>query len=219
MIPFSFAACRKPVKLVLVKWAIAGAAFAFFVIAGLPAGGPSGARAAAEAVPAKAESPKVEPKKDTPSAGPRKVEVLVKDRKFKTEGPGDHLRVSYDDLDLLKVLNMEPVTLDAVEKMPAWLRQLDGKPIRIRGFMYPPNQETGISRFILARDNQICCFGRNPKIYDLIEINMQSGTTTDFIMSRPFDVTGTFKIEMGEMLSDGLITGLYFIENAAVIQK
>lgn len=148
---------------------------------------------------------------------PGKVEVLIKDRTFKTEAGA--LRVSYDDIDLLKVLNMEPVTPDAVEKMPTWLRQLNGKRVRIRGFMFPPFQETGIARFVLARDNQICCFGRNPKIYDLIAVTMKSGTTTDYIQNRPFDVAGTFRIEMGILEGDTEIFGLYYLDDAAVIVK
>ncbi len=39
----------------------------------------------------------------------------------------------FDDIDLLKVLNMDPVTPDAVEKMPSWLRSLDGRRVRFAG--------------------------------------------------------------------------------------
>ena len=98
---------------------------------------------------------------ETP-AEPREIKLLVKEKKFKAEGPDGALRVSYDDLDLLKILNMEPVPVDAADHFPTWLKDLDGKRIRIRGFMYPPFQETEIPFFVLARDNQICCFGRNP---------------------------------------------------------
>ena len=48
-----------------------------------------------------------------------------------------------------------PVPEDAVDYFPKWLSRLDGKRIRIRGFMYPPYEETGIEAFMLARDNQI----------------------------------------------------------------
>ena len=103
----------------------------------------------------------------------RTPKLLVPERSFAVEGPGDALRVSYDDFDLLKVLNMEPVPPDAVEHFPKWLADLDGKPVRVRGFMYPTFQETDIPGFVLARDNQICCFGRNPKIYDLVEVTLK----------------------------------------------
>lgn len=151
------------------------------------------------------------------SAKPRKVEILVKEREFRTEGPEGALRISYDDFDLLKVLNMEPVTPDAPNLMPDWLKNLDGKRVRVRGFMYPPFQETGIRAFVLARDNQICCFGRNPKIYDLVEVRLRDGVTTDYIQNRPFDVVGIFRIDAaGE---DGELYGLYKLDDAIVIDN
>ena len=82
---------------------------------------------------------------------------------------------SYDDIDLLKILNMEPVPTDAPKKFPSWLNELDGKRIRIRGFMYPTFEATGLTEFTMARDNGICCFVRQPKIYDIIGIALADG--------------------------------------------
>lgn len=145
----------------------------------------------------------------------REIKLLVDDPEFRTEQGAT--RVSYDDLDLLKVLNMEPVPVDAMSHFPDWLRELDGEKVRIRGFMYPPFRETGIDFFVLARDNQICCFGRNPKVYDLINVEMKDGVTTDYILNRPFDVVGTFHIRPE---TDGdEIFGLYELTDAVVIDK
>lgn len=88
----------------------------------------------------------------------------------KSKGQRAAIRVSFDDVDLLKVMNLDPVPADAPERLPKWLKALDGKRIRVRGFMYPPFQDTDIRGFVLARDNQICCFGRTPKEYDLVDI-------------------------------------------------
>jgi len=149
--------------------------------------------------------------------GPRKLEVLVKNREFKVEGPESALRVSYDDFDLLKVLNMDPVTPDVPKLMPDWLTNLDAKRIRVRGFMYPPLEETGLRGFVLARDNQICCFGRNPKPYDIIEVTLRDGVTVDYIQNRPFDVVGVFHIDPLEL--DGEVKMVYQIDDAIVIAK
>ncbi len=59
------------------------------------------------------------------------------------------MRVSYDDVDLLKVLNMDPVPVDVADYLPGWLEQLDGKRIRIRGFMMPAFTDTNIHFFVL----------------------------------------------------------------------
>ncbi|MGD9854621.1 MAG: hypothetical protein AB7U20_06680 [Planctomycetaceae bacterium] len=147
----------------------------------------------------------------------REIKLLVPEKTFNTEGPANALRVSYDDLDLLKVLNMEPVPEDAVSHFPGWLSGLDGQRVRIRGFMYPTFQESGLSGFVLARDNQICCFGRNPKIYDLVEVSMRDGVTTDYIQGRPFDVAGVFHIRPDS--DQGELYELYQIDDAVVIDK
>lgn len=148
---------------------------------------------------------------------PGGIRILVKERTFRPEGRDGTLRVTYDDLDLLKVMNAEPVPVDIADRLPSWLKELDGRRIRIRGFMYPPTLEEGIRGFVLARDNQICCFGRSPKPYDLINILMRDGVTTHYIQNRPFDVVGVFHIVPAA--SDGTIYELYELDDALVIDK
>lgn len=155
-----------------------------------------------------------DPKSGSEKAQPRVVKLLIPNKKFKTEGPDKDLRVSFDDFDLLKVLNMDPVTEDAPSRMPKWLKQLDGKRIRLRGFMYPPFEATGIRGFTLARDNDICCFGRNPLVYDLVDVFMRKGETTDYIQGRPFDVIGIFRV--GDSIIPGL---LYSMDDAIVVDR
>jgi hypothetical protein len=158
--------------------------------------------------------------KGPPSAGPstsRKVELLIPNKTFRSEGDAAALRVSYDDIDLLKVLNMDPVPPDAATYMPAWLKGLDGRRIRIRGFMYPTFQQTGVHAFGLARDNQICCFGRNPKIYDVFDVVLHEGATTNYIPNRPFDVVGVFHIR--PEAEDGKLYHLYEMDDATVMTK
>jgi len=144
----------------------------------------------------------------------RVVKLLIPDKKFKTVGPEKVLRVSFDDFDLLKVLNMDPVTEDAPSRMPKWLKDLDGKRIRLKGFMYPQFEETGIRGFVFARDNEICCFGRNPLVYDLVDVFLRKGETTDYIQNRPFDVVGVFHI--GDSVAPG---ELYSMDDAVVIDR
>jgi hypothetical protein len=142
----------------------------------------------------------------------REVKLLVPDRKFKTTGPEDAIRVSFDDVDLLKVLNMDPVPATAPELFPEWLKQLDGKRVRIRGYMYPAYRDTGLRAFVVARDNQICCFGKFPKIYDLMNVLMRKGETTDYIQGRPFDVVGVMHIEEAEFAGE-----MFWMDDAIVI--
>ena len=147
----------------------------------------------------------------------REVKILIPDKTFKPEGDNKALRVSYDDIDLLKVINMEPVTVDAQEKMPQWLKDLDGERIRIRGFMYPHYLAEGIEIFALARDNQICCFQKEPRMYDVFNVKLQKGKTTEYIEGRPFDVEGVFHISVEE--DEGEMLQLYYLDDAIVVKK
>lgn len=152
------------------------------------------------------------------AAKPRTAELLIPEKTFQRDASSKALRVSFDDLDLLKVLNLEPVTEKGVGLMPDWLKGLNGQRIRLRGFMFPTFEAEGIERFVLARDNQICCFGRDPKVYDLVQVDLRSGKTTNYIpATRAFDVIGRFKIDM--VSDDGKPYGLYYIEDAEIIDR
>ncbi|MEI6541575.1 MAG: hypothetical protein WCO86_18930 [Planctomycetota bacterium] len=144
-----------------------------------------------------------------------KIELLIPEKSFRRERGTEAVRISYDDIDLLKILNMEPVPPNAAEYFPNWLAGLNGKQIRIRGWMYPEFISEGLTSFTLARDNGICCFQRMPKIYDVIFVKLEEGHSSRYIDQRPFDVEGTFRIDNE---SDGSeLPRLYKIENARVL--
>lgn len=148
----------------------------------------------------------------------REIKLLIPTMQFAPEGPDRALRVTYDDIDLLKVLNMEKVPLDVMDYLPEWLEGLDGKQVILRGWMYPPASETGISRFIFVRDNGVCCFGPKAKIYDKVGVSLKEGIDTHFIQGHSFDVRGTFHVEP-IMLDEEEMMFLYTIDEAVVIDK
>ena len=147
---------------------------------------------------------------------PRETRLLIPEKSFRRER--DALRVSYDDIDLLKVLNMEPVTPDAPDHFPAWLKDLEGERIRIRGYMRPGELAENLPFFVLARDTQACCFGPNTKAYDIIPVIMREGVTTDYIHLRPFDLVGNFHINVEMDFADpDKVEYLYYIDDAVLI--
>jgi hypothetical protein len=156
---------------------------------------------------------------DVPEPGqPAGQPDIARPREFSVEGPDGAVRITYDDLDLLKLLNMDPVTSDCVEKMPEWLKGLSGKTVRIRGFMKPSGVTEGIPQFVFVRSTDLCCFGPKGKVYHLIAVTLKPGLTTDYIELKPFDVVGKFKIEIVQ-LDDGLIFLLYHIDDATIIRN
>lgn len=143
---------------------------------------------------------------------------LAKERKFKVEGPDGALRITYDDLDVKKLLNYDNVIPGTDEKLPSWVKALNGKTIRLRGYMKPGFQSEDITQFVLARDTGACCFGPKPRIDYLILVELAPGKTTPLLPLRPFDVVGKFRIELSQ-LDDGTIYSLYFIDQATLIDK
>lgn len=160
-----------------------------------------------------ADSPVVE---NSVAGETRKIELLIPEKRLRKERGTSAVRVSFDDIDLLKVLNMEPVPVNAVEYFPEWLKALDGKPVRIRGYMYPTFESTGLKSFAFVRDTGICCFQRKPKIYDIIGITMAEGVTADYMELRPFDVEGIFHIDPQVDAND--LSRLYHIDNARILE-
>lgn len=73
--------------------------------------------------------------------------------------------------------------------------KLQGQKIRIRGWIHPSVfTQTGITQFVLVRDNQECCFGPGAALHDCILVEMETGKSTSFT-TRPIAVEGVFKIE------------------------
>ena len=71
---------------------------------------------------------------------------------------------------------------------------LAGEPVRIRGYILPSFQQTGLTQFVLVRDNQECCFGPGAALHDCIVVRMRPGKTADFSI-RPVAVAGRFRID------------------------
>ena len=73
------------------------------------------------------------------------------------------------------------------------IERLSNNKVRIRGYILPPFQQTGLTRFVLVRDNMACCFGPGAAIYDSMIVDMQPGKTIDYKL-QPIVVEGTFNV-------------------------
>jgi hypothetical protein len=147
-------------------------------------------------------------------AEPEAIKLLIPHRQFRKEG--NALRATFDDIDLLKILNMAPVPIDAADYFPDWLRNLHGAHVRIRGYMRPGYEAEGITKFLFVRDNGECCYGPLPKIYDMIAVELAKGESTDLIEGTPFDVEGTLRIK--PHADEVELYGLFFIEDGVIVE-
>ena len=67
-------------------------------------------------------------------------------------------------------------------------------PIRIRGYILPSFQQSGLTQFVLVRDNMECCFGPGAALFDCIVVQMAEGKTAEYTI-RPVAVEGEFRFE------------------------
>ena len=98
--------------------------------------------------------------------------------------------ISFDDI----VFEMEEDTPFSQKLLPERVTSFVGQQIRIRGYILPSFQQTGLTQFVLVRDNMECCFGPGAALYDCVVVKMLPGRTAEFSI-RPVAVTGTFGIK------------------------
>jgi hypothetical protein len=73
------------------------------------------------------------------------------------------------------------------------IEKLEGQRVRIRGYMLPSFQQSGITQFVLVRDNMECCFGPGAALYDCIIVEMVNDQSCNFSV-RPIAVEGVFAV-------------------------
>lgn len=119
---------------------------------------------------------------------------------YATEVPDGYVRVSYQELQPDK----------PGQPIPQSAMALDGERIFIKGYVYPGAQKTGITQFVLCRDNGDCCFGGEPKLTDMIQVTLAEPLSMDYTTSMR-RLAGTFHVKKAEA-SDQLGAVLYQLE-------
>jgi len=118
--------------------------------------------------------------------------------------------ITFDDIKL-EMQKGDPFTRDL---LPERVMALENRRIRLRGYILPSFQQSGLTQFVLVRDNQECCFGPGAALHDCVVVRMHSGRTADFSI-RPVAVAGTFKVE--ELRGpDGKHLAIYALDGESV---
>lgn len=94
---------------------------------------------------------------------------------YATEVPEGYTRISYRDL--------RP---DRNGKLPFAKKAetLDGKKVFIKGYVRPSDKQRGLTNFILVGDFGDCCFGGNPKPYEVIAISIVNDDKVDYSLRK-----------------------------------
>ena len=73
--------------------------------------------------------------------------------------------------------------------------QINNKPIFVKGYVHPGVDGFGeIKNFVLVPDMKTCCFGGQPKPWDMIEITLAEGSSSVKYSRRKRGLWGVFKI-------------------------
>ena len=94
------------------------------------------------------------------------------------------------------------------------IREMEGKRIKIRGYIRPSFKQKGIKSFVFVRDNKECCFGPGAALYDCLIVKMKKGKSTTFTV-RPIAVEGEFSIKSYEG-PDGNIWAIFRLTDSVV---
>jgi hypothetical protein len=118
--------------------------------------------------------------------------------------------ITFDDIKL----DMEKGAPFTRDLLPKRVTALEQERVRIRGYILPSFQQTGLTQFVLVRDNQECCFGPGAALHDCVVVRMLPGRTAEFSI-RPVAVAGRFKVD--ELRGpDGKHLAIYALDGEAV---
>lgn len=95
------------------------------------------------------------------------------------------------------------------DQFPPEIKALNGKPVTIAGFLnvLDPDEKGRASRFMLMRNQLLCCFGAPLTLQDWIDIRMKNDEKVVPILHVPVFVLGT--LEVGEENIDGYTVSIY----------
>jgi hypothetical protein len=128
---------------------------------------------------------------------------------YVTELPEGYVRVSFPELSKFQPIISEENGQQQVRFAPE-VAALDGKPIYIKGYMFPTRQQFGISEFVLVKDTGQCCFGGQPKMTDMIIVRFENGMTVNHREQQLVGVGGVFRASVPSQSIAG--AAIYTIE-------
>ena len=129
---------------------------------------------------------------------------------YVSELPEGYLRVNFSELS--KYAGPTRYIDGDAEKLQVApeVAELEGKPIYIKGYMYPTRQRVGLSEFVLVKDTGQCCFGGQPKVTDMIVVRFDNGMTVNHREQVLVAVAGTFRaVSPGQ---SGVLTAIYQLD-------
>jgi len=123
-----------------------------------------------------------------PATGPNRTAAGQNDAVRPADAP--IREITFDDIKL-EMQRGEPFESG---RLTSRVRELERQRVRIRGYILPSFQQSGLTQFVLVRDNQECCFGPGAALHDCVVVRMRPGRSAEFSI-RPVAVEGLFRVE------------------------
>jgi hypothetical protein len=121
---------------------------------------------------------------------------------YATEVPAGYERLNYSEL--------QPDESSPGQVIPPDVKKWDGKRVFLKGYAYPGAQQQGIKKFVLCRDNGDCCFGGQPKLTDMVLVELKEPLALTY-SRRVQRVAGTFHVSPAQA-TDNLGGVVYQLE-------
>lgn len=131
-------------------------------------------------------------KQESSKPDPSKQDAPKPDASKQAAAKGKRIDITFDDLKF----GIEKGQKYKPEMLTDRIKELDGKPVKLRGFMLPGYSQRNITEFVLVRDNLECCFGPGAALYDCIVVKLKD-TKANFSI-KPIAVEGIFSVNVME---------------------
>jgi len=101
---------------------------------------------------------------------------------------------------------------EGLAELPDAIRDLEGKPVTMAGFLMPLYEYEDIKEFNLVASHWSCCFGVPPGINGWVHVKLARGQQGLRNSTEPLKITGTFHI--AEQKEAGYVVSIFAIGDA-----
>ena len=105
---------------------------------------------------------------------------------FQNECPPGYQRVNFPN----EISKREFVYYNGVRRIHPEVGPLIGTQVYLKGYMWQTRMTDGLKEFVFLKDNGECCFGGEPKPYDMMVVKMADGLTTKALPNTLVAVAG-----------------------------
>lgn len=93
---------------------------------------------------------------------------------YQTECPEGYIRVNFPK----EISDRQFVYFGGNRRLHQDVAPLIGQKVFLKGFMWQTQKSEGLTEFVFLKDNGECCFGGDPKPYDMMMVKMAGEQTT-----------------------------------------